>query len=67
MGMGWAAAYAAANGLKTSNPSALKFATLRVTTVNPCTLAVAAIMAGLAIWGSLEVFRQARVELAAEV
>ena len=30
-------------------------------------LAVAAIMAGLAIWGSLEVFRQARVELAAEI
>ena len=30
-------------------------------------LAVAAIMAGLAIWGSLEVFRQARVELATEV
>ena len=28
-------------------------------------LAVAAIMAGLAIWGGLEVFRQARVELAA--
>ena len=27
-------------------------------------LAVAAIMAGLAIWGSLEVFRQARGELA---
>ena len=30
-------------------------------------LAVAAIMAGLAIWGSLEVFRQARGELAVEV
>lgn len=38
-------AYAGANGLKTSNPSALKSFTFLVATVNPCTFAVAAIMA----------------------
>lgn len=34
-----------ANGFKTSTPSVLESTTLRVTTVKPCTLAVAAIIA----------------------